>query len=247
VTTGFLSYAAAEGGSSISPSEHVGQFELLGMTFNGDTMWTSTIAALIVVGAGLYVRSRVTSGVPNKVQMAYEALTGYMVDQVQGRMGRRPAEYLAPLTIALFAFILFSNWLGVIPSGHPEFLKPPTSDVNVAYALAIFVFVSAWVWGFREQGAGTLSRFTKPYVALLPLNLIEEIAKPISLSLRLFGNILSGTIMISVIALIPWWGLWLPNAAWKLFDLFIGAIQALIFALLTIMQFFSPAVSEEGH
>jgi F-type H+-transporting ATPase subunit a len=247
VTTGFLSYAAAEGGSSISPSEHVGQFEFLGMTFNGDTMWTSTIAALIVVGAGLYVRSRVTSGVPNKVQMAYEALTGYMVDQVQGRMGRRPAEYLAPLTIALFAFILFSNWLGVIPSGHPEFLKPPTSDVNVAYALAIFVFVSAWVWGFREQGAGTLSRFTKPYVALLPLNLIEEIAKPISLSLRLFGNILSGTIMISVIALIPWWGLWLPNAAWKLFDLFIGAIQALIFALLTIMQFFSPAVSEEGH
>ena len=244
MTTGFL---AAEGGSSISPSEHVGQFEFLGMTFNGDTMWTSTIAALIVSGAGFYVRSRVTSGVPNKVQMAYEALTGYMVDQVQGRMGRRPAEYLAPLTLALFAFILVSNWLGVIPSGHPEFLKPPTSDVNVAYALALFVFVSAWVWGFREQGAGTLRRFVQPYVALAPLNVIEEIAKPISLSLRLFGNILSGTIMISVIALIPWWGLWLPNAAWKLFDLFIGAIQALIFALLTIMQFFSPAVSEEGH
>jgi F-type H+-transporting ATPase subunit a len=247
VTTGFLSLAAAEGGSSISPSEHVGQFEFLGMTFNGDTMWTSTIAAIIVVGAGFFVRSRVTSGVPNKVQMAYEALTGYMVDQVMGRMGRRPAEYLAPLTISLFAFILFCNWLGVIPSGHPEYLKPPTSDVNVAYALAIFVFVSAWVWGIREQGAGTLKRFVQPYVALTPLNIIEEIAKPISLSLRLFGNILSGTIMISVIALIPWWGLWLPNAAWKLFDLFIGAIQALIFSLLTIMQFFSPAVSEEGH
>jgi F-type H+-transporting ATPase subunit a len=247
VTTGFLSLAAAEGGSSISPSEHVGQFEFLGMTFNGDTMWASTIAAVLVVGAGFFVRSRVTSEVPNKVQMAYEALTGYMVDQVEGRMGRRPAEYLAPLTVALFAFILICNWLGVIPSGHPEVLRPPTADVNTAYALAFFVFISAWVWGFREQGARTLKRFVQPYAVLAPLNIIEEIAKPISLSLRLFGNILSGTIMIGVIALIPWWGLWLPNAAWKLFDLFIGAIQALIFALLTIMQFFGPAVSEEGH
>ena len=246
MTSGFLTLAA-QGGSSISPSEHVGEFEFLGMSFYGDTMWTSTVAAIIVVGLGFYVRSRVTSQVPNKVQMAYESLTSYMVEQVQGRMGRRPAEFLAPLTVALFAFILVSNWLGLLPTGHPEILRSPSADVNMAYALALFVFVAAWVWGFREQGAGTLKRFVQPYVALAPLNIIEEIAKPISLSLRLFGNILSGTIMISVIALIPWWGLWLPNAAWKLFDLFIGAIQALIFALLTIMQFFAPAVSEEGH
>jgi len=243
VTTAVL----ASGGSSISPSEHVGQFELFGMTFNGDTMWTSTLAALIVLGLGFFVRSRVTSEVPNKVQLAYEALTGYMVEQVQGRMGRRPAEFLIPLVVMLFAFILICNWLGVIPSGHPEVLRPPTADVNLVYALALFVFVSAWVYGFREQGTRTLKRFVQPYALLLPLNLIEEIAKPISLSLRLFGNILAGTIMVSVIALIPWWGLWVPNAAWKLFDMFIGAIQALIFTLLTIMQFFSPAVSEEGH
>jgi len=246
VTSGFHTLAAA-GGGSISPSEHVGEFEFLGMSFYGDTMWTSTLAAIIVVGAGFYVRSRVTSQVPNKVQMAYESLTSYMVEQVQGRMGRRPAEFLAPLTVALFAFILVSNWLGLLPTGHPETLRSPSADVNMAYALAAFVFVAAWVWGFREQGTRTLRRFVQPYVALAPLNIIEEIAKPISLSLRLFGNILSGLIMISVIALIPWWGLWLPNAAWKLFDLFIGAIQALIFSLLTIMQFFAPAVSEEGH
>jgi len=232
---------------SISPSEHVGQFELFGLTFNGDTMWTSALAALIVVGLGFYVRSRVTSDVPNKVQLAYESLTSYMVEQVQGRMGRRPAEFLIPLVIFLFVFILICNWLGIVPSGHPEVLRPPTADVNLVYALALFVFVSAWVYGFREQGTGTLKRFVQPYAVLLPLNVIEEIAKPISLSLRLFGNILAGTIMVSVIGLIPWWGLWLPNAGWKLFDMFIGAIQALIFTLLTIMQFFSPAVSEEGH
>lgn len=237
----------AEGGSSISPSEHIMKFEFLGMVFYGDTMLTSTLVAVIVLALGFFVRSRVTSEVPNKVQMAYESVTGYMVSQVEGRMGRRPAEFLAPLVIALFFMILLINWVGLIPSGHPEVLRPATADVNFVYAIALFVFVSAWVFGFMEQGTGTLKRFVQPYAALLPLNIIEEIAKPLSLSLRLFGNILAGIIMVSVIALIPWWGLWLPNAAWKLFDMFIGAIQALIFALLTIMQFFSPAVSEEGH
>lgn len=232
---------------SISPSKHVGKFYLFGMQFYGDTMWTSTLAAVIVVAGGFYVRSRVTSQVPNRVQLAYEAVTGYMVSQVQGRMGRRPAEFLTPLIIALFFFILVNNWLGLIPSGESHYLRPATADVSLVYALALFVFVSAWVWGIREQGAGTLKRFVQPYALLLPLNLIEELAKPISLSLRLFGNILASFIMVSVIALIPWWGLWLPNAAWKLFDMFIGAIQALIFCLLTVMQFYSPAVSEEGH
>ena len=236
-------YLAAE----ISPSEHSLKFELFGLVLYGDTMLTSTLAAIIVVGLGFYVRSKVTSGVPNKVQLGYEALTTYMSDQVFGRMNRRVAEFLMPLTVALFLLILTVNWIGLIPSGHPEILRPATSDVNFTYALTLFVFVAAWVWGFRERGAGTLKRFVQPYPALLPLNIIEEIAKPLSLSLRLFGNILSGFVMVSVIALIPCWGLWLPNAAWKLFDMFIGVIQALIFALLTIMQFFSPAVSEEGH
>lgn len=233
--------------ASISPSKHSGKFELFGLVFYGDTMWTSTLAAVILLVAGFYVRARVTSQVPNKVQLAYETVTSYMVSQVQGRMGKRPAEFLAPLIIALFFFILLINWIGLIPSGESHLLRPATADVNLVYALAMFVFVSAWVYGFREKGVGTLKRFVQPYVFLLPLNLIEELAKPISLSLRLFGNILAGFIMVSVIALIPWWGLWLPNAAWKLFDMFIGAIQALIFCLLTVMQFFSPAVSEDGH
>jgi F-type H+-transporting ATPase subunit a len=243
VTTAVL----ASGGSSISPSEHVGQFELFGMTFNGDTMWTSTLAALIVLGLGFFVRSRVTSEVPNKVQLAYEALTGYMVEQVQGRMGRRPAEFLIPLVVMLFAFILICNWLGVIPSGHPEVLRPPTADVNLVYALALFVFVSAWVYGFREQGTRTLKRFVQPYALLLPLNLIEEIAKPISLSLRLFGNIFAGGILVALIALFPPWILWAPNAIWKSFDLFVGAIQAFIFALLTILYFSQSMELDEDH
>jgi F-type H+-transporting ATPase subunit a len=83
---------------------------------------------------------------------------------------------------------------------------------------------------------------------LFPINLVEEIARPITLSLRLFGNIFSGVIMVSLIALFPAFILWAPNVVWKLFDLFIGLIQAFIFALLTILYFGSVAPSEgEAH
>jgi F-type H+-transporting ATPase subunit a len=80
---------------------------------------------------------------------------------------------------------------------------------------------------------------------MFPINLVEEIARPITLSLRLFGNIFSGVILVSLIALFPAYILWAPNAIWKLFDLFIGLIQAFIFALLTILYFGSVAPSEE--
>ena len=89
---------------------------------------------------------------------------------------------------------------------------------------------------------------TQPHWVLFPINLVEEIARPITLSLRLFGNIFSGVIMLSLIALFPAYILWAPNVIWKLFDLFIGLIQAFIFALLTILYFGSVAPSEdEAH
>ena len=82
---------------------------------------------------------------------------------------------------------------------------------------------------------------------LAPINLVEEIAKPISLSLRLFGNIFAGGIMVSLIALFPWYIQWLPNAIWKTFDLFVGLIQAFIFSLLTILYFSQSREMDEHH
>ena len=79
------------------------------------------------------------------------------------------------------------------------------------------------------------------------VNLVEEIAKPISLSLRLFGNIFAGGIMVALIALFPPYIMWAPNAIWKTFDLFVGLIQAFIFALLTILYFSQSMELEEDH
>ena len=106
-------------------------------------------------------------------------------------------------------------------------------------ALALFVFLCYHLAGFWRRGLiGHPVRLLKGHVTILaPINLVEEIAKPISLSLRLFGNIFAGGIMVTLIALFPAWIMWAPNAIWKAFDLFVGLIQAFIFSLLTILYF----------
>ena len=106
-------------------------------------------------------------------------------------------------------------------------------------ALALFVFVCYHAAGIWRRGIiGHPIKVLKGHVAVLaPINLVEELAKPISLSLRLFGNIFAGGILVALIALFPPYIMWLPNAIWKSFDLFVGAIQAFIFALLTILYF----------
>ncbi len=219
-----------------------------GFIFNVDTIWATAVAGLLVVGFGLWMRLRVTSEVPTGPQLFFETITQAVERQVESTMGLRTAPFVVPLAIALFVFILAANWLALIPSGHkPEYLPPPTADVNLTYALALMVIIGVHVTGVRKNGfRGYYGHLAKPYAFLLPINIIEELAKPVTLALRLFGNIFSGVIMVTLISLFPSYILWGPNVAWKLFDLFIGLIQAFIFALLTILYFGSVAPSEEG-
>jgi F-type H+-transporting ATPase subunit a len=218
-----------------------------GLTFNVDTIIGTVIAGAIVVGLGLYVARKISAHKPNKVQVVFETVTTAVRNQVESTMGIQTAPFVVPLAIALFLFILIANWLALIPTGHnPEYVPPPASDVNLAYALALLVIVWMHVTGVRKKGfRAYYHHLTQPNWILFPINLVEEIARPITLSLRLFGNIFSGVIMVSLIALFPAYILWAPNVIWKLFDLFIGLIQAFIFALLTILYFGSVAPSEE--
>jgi F-type H+-transporting ATPase subunit a len=157
-----------------------------------------------------------------------------------------------PLATALFLFILFANWLAIVPTGHhPEYAPPPASDANLPYALALLVIGTMHVTGIRKKGfRGYYHHLVTPHWVMFPINLIEELVRPVTLALRLFGNIFSGVIMVSLIALFPAYLLWAPDIIWKLFDMFIGLIQAFIFALLTILYFSSvrpaDAVAEEG-
>ena len=228
-----------------------------GLTVNLDTVISTAIAGVIVIGLAFFLKAKVTStGVPGGVQLFFEAITIQMRGQVESAIGMKVAPFVLPLAVALFCFILVANWLSVLPVQYTdshgvttELIKPPASDINFVLALALFVFVcyhAAGVW--RRGIVGHPVKLLKGHVTLMaPINLVEELAKPISLSLRLFGNIFAGGILVALIALFPPYILWLPNAIWKSFDLFVGAIQAFIFALLTILYFGQSMELDEHH
>jgi len=249
MTEAFLAEGAIEVGQ-----HHTAEW--FGYTINIDTVESSAIAALIVIGLAFLLRAKVTSsGVPGGVQLFFEAITVQMRDQIESAIGMRIAPFVLPLAVTLFIYILISNWLSVLPLQYSEngksteLLSSAAADINYVLALALFVFVcyhAAGVW--RRGIIGHPLKVLKGHVAVLaPINLVEELAKPISLSLRLFGNIFAGGILVSLIALFPPYILWAPNAIWKTFDLFVGAIQAFIFALLTILYFSQSMELEDEH
>jgi len=225
------------------------QWNVFGLTWNVDTILATLIAGGIVVGLGLYLRSQVSSTKPTKVQLFYEAVVGEIENQVDSTMGVKTAPFVVPLATALFLFILFANWLAIVPTGHhPEYAPPPASDANLPYALALLVIGTMHVTGIRKKGfRGYYHHLVTPHWVMFPINLIEELVRPVTLALRLFGNIFSGVIMVSLIALFPAFLLWAPEIIWKLFDAGIGIIQAFIFALLTILYFASVKPVVEGE
>ncbi len=243
--------AEEEGGDSeITIGEHVTR-TLGGFTFNLDTIWTTGIAAGVVLLLGFLARRALTKEtadhVPTKIQLLWETVVKEVNTQVEDNLGR-VHPYVTPLAISLFFFILFANWLELLPTelNHDTHLTPaPTADTNLTYAMALLVMVSVWIYGIRTKGVkGYFKHFVEPFPILLPLNILEELIKPLTLALRLFGNIFAGGIMLALIGLMPLYLLWAPNLVWKLFDMFIGGIQAFIFALLTVLYF---AMAGAGH
>ncbi|PZS16656.1 MAG: ATP synthase F0 subunit A [Pseudonocardiales bacterium] len=232
---------------NITPGEHI-EWHVFGLTLNGDTITATLIAGAIILMLGFFLRRGASARQPTKLQLAFETVTEQVENQVEGSIGIKTAPFVVPLAMALFLFIFIANLIAVVPTGHhPEYVPPPASDVNLTYALALLVIGTMHVVGIRKKGLrgyyGHL--FRKPYL-LIPLNIIEEVMKPITLALRLFGNIFAGTIMVALIAALPAFILWAPDILWKLFDAAIGLIQAFIFALLTVIYFSSVAPAEEG-
>ena len=220
---------------------------VFGFALNIDTIWTTAIAGVIVIGLGLALRLSVTKAVPTKVQVFWETIVETIEAQVEENIGK-PSRFVVPLAVTIFVFVLVANWLELLPSDG--YLRSPSADVNFTYALALLVIIWAHANGVRHVG---FRRYVKHVFFppgrpawLAPFNLIEEIVRPFTLALRLFGNMLAGGIMLSVIALLPFYITpALGEAAWDLFDMFIGLIQAGIFALLTILYFGFALASEE--
>jgi F-type H+-transporting ATPase subunit a len=240
---------AALPASNISVGDHT-TAQFLGMTFNVDTMYTTVIAGVVTVLFMLYIARRSTSGVPSKMQWIVEQIIIQVRKYVEEAVGSEVPPWLVPLGVTLFVFILFCNWMAWIPSGHsPERLGPPTADTNTTYALATVVVIGYVYLGIKRKGRRYVGDwFTAKPAIRRPILVLEQIVNPLSLSLRLFGNIFAGGVMLAVIALLPGYLFILYgsfNIVWKLFDSgFIAPIQAFIFSFLTIL-YFGFAVAEE--
>lgn len=236
-------FAAAQ----IKVGDHIGQTQIFGLTIDMDIVWSSLLAAAIVLGLGFYVRSKATKGVPGKMQLAYETIVEQIRDVTSSAIGPQGDRFI-PIALTLFLFILICNWLEILPNDGHDWVPAPTGDVNLPLAMALTVILWVHVESIRARGLrGYLHHYATPYKALVPINIIEEITKPITLTFRLFGNIFSGGLMVVVMAtLLPWYASLVGQLVWKPFDLAIGLIQAFIFALLTIL-YFGMAMSTDEH
>lgn len=221
----------------------------------GQTVWITTshvcilIVMLVLIGFAVVANRKlkhasateVPSGFLNVVELLVEKLSG-IVEGTMGSYAPRFSNYIS----TIFIFILFSNISGLFG------LRPPTADYGTTLALAVITFILIHVTKVRNQSAKQIwtdmcSPLPPWFPLWLPINIISEIAVPISLSLRLFANVLSGTVMMALV-----YGLlgkiayvW-PAALHVYFDLFSGAIQTYVFCMLT-MTYITQAFGDEEN
>ncbi|MBQ7705353.1 MAG: F0F1 ATP synthase subunit A [Selenomonadaceae bacterium] len=221
--------------------EHIGVREtvqFMGLTFNIETLVMTWLAmAVVIVISCLAVKS--LKVIPSGWQNFIEIIVVWLHGQIEGMMGKR-GMFLAPFIVSLFLFLLVSNLLGLIP-----FLESPTNDLNTTLGLALLVVCLVHFFGLYFKGGHYIAHFFQPIAPFVVINAIEEIAKPITLAFRLFGNILAGEILIIVLLHLtenPFW-LSLPSVAWLGFSIFISCVHAVIFTMLS-MAYLGNAVKD---
>jgi F-type H+-transporting ATPase subunit a len=239
---------AVEKGSAAEHLEHT-VVSVLGMEIHMDTVILAGIAITALLTMIILSTRRLTAGVPGGAQNLMEVIVEFIENTVKENL---PVyiPWITPLALTLFLYILFCNWLGEIPT-----MKSPTSDLNIPVSLAIITFILFVYYSFKYKGAkGYLSEFLfHPFGKwLIPVNVfmkvVEELAKPASLSLRLFGNMFAGEVMILLIAmLIPWYFNWTAGVVWLGWHMFVGLIQAFVFTILTIVYIAIAQQTFEEH
>ncbi len=225
---------------------------------SGQGFWTVHVDTLIVggllgsvfFGAMWYAASKATSGVPGGWQNFVEMVVGLVDSQVRDTFHAK-SELVTPLAITIFCWVFLMNAMDLIPVdfiptvlgwfGVHYFKQVPTTDPNATFAMSLTVFLIVMWYNLKFKGFGGLFHevFTVPFGPwLAPVNLlfrlIEELARPISLALRLFGNMYAGEMVFILIALLGVWQL--PLALpWALFHILIITLQAFVFMMLTVV------------
>ncbi|TWI62885.1 F-type H+-transporting ATPase subunit a [Pseudoduganella lurida] len=225
--------------------------------FNLDTFWISAVLGLVFLGVFYMAAKRATPGVPGKLQNFVEWIMELVNDTVNSAFHAKSAV-IAPLAITIFVWVWLMNAMDFLPVdllpraleffGVYNLRVVPTADVNHTFGMSLAVLLCIIGFSIKAKGIGGWGKelFTAPFhahgfaaILLAPVNfvfqMIELVAKPISLSLRLFGNMYAGELIFILIALLPWWAQWLLGGPWAIFHILIVTLQAFVFMALTVV------------
>lgn len=197
-----------------------------GIEVNESVVITWIIIAVLSILSFVFVRDLKISN-PGKKQIALESVIGWIRNFFQELLGAEGRPYI-PYLMVIALYLAVSNLIGIIG------FKPPTKDMNVTAALAFMSIILIEFSGFREKGIKRFMKsFAEPMALILPFNILEVFVKPVSLCMRLFGNILGGFVVMELIKLII--PVIVPVPFSFYFDVFDGLIQAYIFVFLTAL------------
>lgn len=220
-----------------SPFVHEVLLQLGPLAITTPVVTTWGVMLVLVLGAA-WLRSRLSVRTPGRVQALAETALELVQTEMRTTMNADPTPFL-PLIATLFVFILTANFSGFLPG-----VEPPTAALETDLALALIVFGAVLGWGVRRRGLwGYLRSYAQPSLLVLPLNLIEALTRIVSMSVRLFGNIMSGVVISTVVLGLA--GLLVPVPFMAL-ELLTGLIQAYIFTVLA-MVFIAAAASEPSE
>ena len=240
----FIGIAYASEAAEASGGGHHGLhpvFSLFGIDIMAQifTMWF--IMAFIIVISILATRKieKYPKGLQNLMEIFVESL----INLFDGIMGKGKSKKYFPFLGRMFLLILISNYSGLLPcAGMYSAFMPPTNTLSVTMGLALCTFGATHYYGVRKNGIKYFKHFIQPYPFFLPLNLLEELVRPLSLSLRLFGNIYGEEMVASVLfGLLP---LFLPVPA-QLLGVLFGGVQAFVFTLLSAI--YIGTATSGGH
>ncbi len=218
----------------------VGNYDIHGQVFIVSWLVIFTLLIISILGTQKLQR------VPNKFQNFMEFILEFLQDIAKNQIGEHEYRSWVPYISTIFLFILGSNWAGalipwkliILPEGE---LAAPTNDINTTVALSLLTSISYFYAGLNKNGIGYFLRYIEPTPVLLPINILEDFTKPLSLSFRLFGNILADELVVSVFTLLVPILIPLPV---MILGLFASSIQALIFSTLSA-AYIGEAI--EGH
>ncbi len=194
------------------------------VTLNATVVFSWVVMVLLVGGSWLATRNLSDGPRISRWQTVLETVVVFIRDQIRDVTQQEPGRYL-PFIGTLFLFISISNLLSIVPG-----YQSPTGSLSTTAALAICVFIAVPIFGIAERGVfGYLRNYIEPTPFMLPFNIISELSRTLALAIRLFGNIMSGRVLIAIIvSIVPL----LVPIAMQMLGLIIGQIQAYIFAVL---------------